>query len=105
MQTAFDAALDGAEVLCAPTMATVAPIAPRGWATPYDDPYMGTNFTFLANALGCTAASVPCGLVDGMPVGLQIIGRPDAEATVLRVARAYEHAQPFAGLAQSERAR
>jgi Asp-tRNA(Asn)/Glu-tRNA(Gln) amidotransferase A subunit family amidase len=99
LRAAFDAALGGADVLCSPTMRTVAPVAPAGWGTPYDDPYMGTNFTFIANALGCAAASVPCGLVDGLPVGLQIVGRPGAEATVLRVARAFEIARPFRSLA------
>jgi Asp-tRNA(Asn)/Glu-tRNA(Gln) amidotransferase A subunit family amidase len=82
------------DVICSPTMATVAPVAPAGWATPYADPYMGTNFTFIANSTGCPAASVPCGLVDGLPVGLQIIGRPGDEATVLRVCRALEAAAP-----------
>jgi aspartyl-tRNA(Asn)/glutamyl-tRNA(Gln) amidotransferase subunit A len=71
------------DVVCSPTMPVVAPVAPAGWATPYDDPFMGTNFTFLANATGCTAASVPCGLVDGLPVGLQVIGPPGDEPTVL----------------------
>jgi Asp-tRNA(Asn)/Glu-tRNA(Gln) amidotransferase A subunit family amidase len=55
-------------------MATVAPIAPDGWATPYADPYMGTNFTFIATATGCPAASVPAAFVDGLPVGVQFIG-------------------------------
>ncbi|MCU1344299.1 MAG: hypothetical protein JWL70_565 [Acidimicrobiia bacterium] len=76
------------DVLCSPTMAVVAPVAPEGWATPYPDPYMGTNFTFVANSTGCPAASVPVGLVDGLPVGLQFIGRPGDEATVLRMCRA-----------------
>ena len=82
------------DVLCSPTMATVAPVAPPGWATPYADSYMGTNFTFIANSTGCPAASVPCGLVDGLPVGLQIIGPPGDEATVLRVCHAIEAASP-----------
>jgi len=70
----------------------VAPVAPPGWATPYPDAYMGTNFTFIANSTGCPAASIPSGLVDGLPVGLQVIGRPGDEATVLRVCRALESA-------------
>jgi Asp-tRNA(Asn)/Glu-tRNA(Gln) amidotransferase A subunit family amidase len=92
LRTAVGDLLDRYDVLCSPTMAQVAPLAPEGWATPYPDPYMGTNFTFLANTTGCVAASVPCGFVDGLPVGLHVVGRPGAEATVLQVCRAYEHA-------------
>jgi Asp-tRNA(Asn)/Glu-tRNA(Gln) amidotransferase A subunit family amidase len=82
------------DVICSPTMASVAPVAPPGWATPYPDAYMGTNFTFIANTTGCPAASIPSGLVDGLPAGLQVIGRPGHEATVLRVCRALESAMP-----------
>jgi aspartyl-tRNA(Asn)/glutamyl-tRNA(Gln) amidotransferase subunit A len=38
---------------------------------------------------------VPCGLVDGMPVGLQIIGKALGEATVLRTAHAFEQNTEF----------
>jgi Asp-tRNA(Asn)/Glu-tRNA(Gln) amidotransferase A subunit family amidase len=82
------------DVICSPTMASVAPVAPPGWATPYPDVYMGTNFTFIANSTGCPAATIPRGLVDGLPAGLQVIGRPGDEATVLRVCRALELAMP-----------
>ena len=34
--------------------------------------------------------SVPCGMVDGLPVGMQIIGKPFDEEMVLRVGHAYE---------------
>ncbi len=45
------------------------------------------------NVAGYPAASAPCGFDEaGMPVGLQIVGRPFEEARVLRVARAYERA-------------
>ena len=84
--------LDRFDVVCSPTMRTVAPPIPDGWASPYDNPFMGTDFTFVANTAGCPAASMPCGLVDGLPVGLQVIGRPGDEATVLRACRAFEHA-------------
>ncbi len=94
LQEAMRAVFATHDVLCSPTMATVAPVAPPGWATPYADSYMGTNFTFIANSTGCPAASVPCGLVDGLPAGLQIIGPPGDEATVLRVCQAIEAASP-----------
>jgi aspartyl-tRNA(Asn)/glutamyl-tRNA(Gln) amidotransferase subunit A len=43
------------------------------------------------NVWGLPAISVPCGkIANGLPVGLQIIGRPDAEAEVLRIAHAFE---------------
>ena len=43
------------------------------------------------NMTGLPAISVPCGFTpDGLPVGLQIVGRPFEEATVLRLAYAYE---------------
>jgi aspartyl-tRNA(Asn)/glutamyl-tRNA(Gln) amidotransferase subunit A len=45
------------------------------------------------NALGLPVLSVPCGLsAAGMPIGLQIVGRPFDEPTVLRVGHAYEQA-------------
>ena len=39
---------------------------------------------------GLPVASVPCGFVDGLPVGLALVGRPRGEATVLRAAHAYQ---------------
>ena len=51
------------------------------------------RFTRPFNMTGHPAASVPCGFTaEGLPVGLQIIGRPFDEATVLRVADAYQRA-------------
>lgn len=45
----------------------------------------------VANLAGLPALTVPCGVVSGRhPVGVQIIGRPFDEATVLRIGRAYE---------------
>jgi aspartyl-tRNA(Asn)/glutamyl-tRNA(Gln) amidotransferase subunit A len=52
-----------------------------------------TSFTGTFNLAGLPAISVPCGFTpEGLPVGLQLVGRPWSEALVLRVAEAYEHA-------------
>jgi aspartyl-tRNA(Asn)/glutamyl-tRNA(Gln) amidotransferase subunit A len=55
-----------------------------------------TPFTYPFNLSGQPAATVPCGLTpDGLPVGLQIVGRPGADALVLRAAAAFERARPW----------
>ena len=59
-----------------------------------DDPlqmYLGDVFTVSANLAGLPAISVPCGFTaGGLPIGLQLTGRMFDEATLLRVADAYE---------------
>jgi len=61
-----------------------------------DDPlqmYLADIFTIPCNLAGLPGISVPCGLtVAGLPIGLQVLGKPFDEATVLRVAYAYEQA-------------
>ena len=52
-----------------------------------------TRFTRHFNLSGHPACSVPCGFTAaGLPIGMQIVGRPFDEATVLRVADAYQRA-------------
>lgn len=52
-----------------------------------------THCTRGVNYLGLPAASVPCGFdADGLPVGFQLVGRPYAEASILRAAHAYQGA-------------
>jgi aspartyl-tRNA(Asn)/glutamyl-tRNA(Gln) amidotransferase subunit A len=87
----FDAAFAQCDALLAPVAPTVAfPIGER-----MEDPlamYLTDVCTLSVNLAGICAVSVPCGLVDGLPVGLQVIGKAFDEAMVLRVARAYEQA-------------
>jgi aspartyl-tRNA(Asn)/glutamyl-tRNA(Gln) amidotransferase subunit A len=50
------------------------------------------------NGLGLPALTVPCGFsAAGLPLAFQIVGRPFAEATVLRAGRAYERAAGWLG--------
>jgi len=53
-----------------------------------------TANTFMFNWLKYPAVSVPCGFVDGLPVGLQIVGLPGREDLVLRAAQAFQQAFP-----------
>jgi aspartyl-tRNA(Asn)/glutamyl-tRNA(Gln) amidotransferase subunit A len=51
--------------------------------------------TIPVNLTGLPALSLPCGFVEGLPVGLQIIGKPFDEGTVLRIGYAYEQLAPW----------
>jgi aspartyl-tRNA(Asn)/glutamyl-tRNA(Gln) amidotransferase subunit A len=54
------------------------------------------RFTRAFNMTGSPALSLPCGFDDrGLPIGLQIVGRPFDEGTVLRLAHAYEQHTPW----------
>ncbi len=58
-----------------------------------DDPlsmYLSDVYTVSANLAGLPGLSLPCGLCDGMPVGLQLLGRPLDEAMILRIGDAFE---------------
>jgi len=61
-----------------------------------DDPlsmYLADIFTVTADLAGIPGISVPCGRTkENLPIGLQILGRHFDEATILRVAHAYEQA-------------
>jgi Asp-tRNA(Asn)/Glu-tRNA(Gln) amidotransferase A subunit family amidase len=60
------------------------------------DPLIGWCMTYPINYTGHPAASVPAGFTaDGLPVGLQIIGRRYADATVLALAAAVERVRPW----------
>jgi len=61
-----------------------------------DDPlamYLADIYTVTANLAGIPGVSIPCGETkEKLPIGLQILGRHFDEATILRVAKAYEQA-------------
>lgn len=77
--TAFPAASEG------PGQIDGKAVGPDGWCP----------FTFPFNLTGQPAASVPCGLVGGLPVGLQIVGPHLGDGLVLSAAAAFERIVPF----------
>ena len=52
--------------------------------------YLSDACTLPVNMAGLPGVSIPCGLSDGLPVGLQLIGAPWSEAQLLGLARGYE---------------
>ena len=56
--------------------------------------YLSDIFTIGANLAGICGVSLPCGFTNSpkLPIGLQVLGKPFGEDTVLRVAHAYEQA-------------
>jgi aspartyl-tRNA(Asn)/glutamyl-tRNA(Gln) amidotransferase subunit A len=55
------------------------------------------RFTYPWNLTGLPALSVPCGFAGGLPVGLQLVGRPFDEAMILRAGHAYQEATRWHG--------
>ena len=54
--------------------------------------YLADIFTVPANLAGVPGLSLPCGMADGLPAGLQLVGRPFDEETLFRVGAAYQRA-------------
>ena len=59
------------------------------------DPLIGWCLTYFANFTGHPAASIPAGLADGLPVGMQITGRSGADADVLAASATFERLRPW----------
>jgi aspartyl-tRNA(Asn)/glutamyl-tRNA(Gln) amidotransferase subunit A len=88
------------DLMLTPTLPVTAFTAgldePDGWQRATLAPLDWTPFTFPFNLTGQPAATVPCGFDrDGLPVGLQIVGRWRDDSTVLRAAAAFESARPW----------
>jgi aspartyl-tRNA(Asn)/glutamyl-tRNA(Gln) amidotransferase subunit A len=88
----FAAAYRQADVLVSPATPTAAfPIGDK-----IDDPlamYLNDLATIPTNLAGTAALSVPCGLSDGLPVGLQVMAPALGEAVMYRVGAAFEAAR------------
>lgn len=64
-----------------------------------DDPlamYLSDIYTATANLVGTPGLSIPCGMSsENLPIGMQLVGRHWSESILLKLAHAYEQAQPF----------
>ena len=89
----FDAAFDSVDVIAAPTSPTTAFDLGDRTANPLAM-YRADLLTLPASLAGLPAISMPCGFVDGLPVGLQLIAPPLEETRLLRAADAYERLRP-----------
>jgi aspartyl-tRNA(Asn)/glutamyl-tRNA(Gln) amidotransferase subunit A len=94
----FDAAFaEGCDAIVSPTSPTTA----FKLGEKVDDPlamYLNDIYTVPANLAGLPGVSVPCGFDGkGLPIGLQLIGRPFEEAALLQLARAAERSADLSG--------
>jgi aspartyl-tRNA(Asn)/glutamyl-tRNA(Gln) amidotransferase subunit A len=88
----FEQAFQKCDAILTPT----SPTAAFKFGEKTDDPlqmYLSDIFTISCNLAGICGISIPCGFTSGnLPIGLQILGKPFGEPTILRVAHAYEQA-------------
>jgi aspartyl-tRNA(Asn)/glutamyl-tRNA(Gln) amidotransferase subunit A len=91
---AFAAAMDGVDALLAPASPVLAPpleaeeVTVRGERRPVRAALLSCAAPL--SQLDCPMVAVPAGVREGLPVGLQVIGRPGSEALLLRIAAAVE---------------
>jgi aspartyl-tRNA(Asn)/glutamyl-tRNA(Gln) amidotransferase subunit A len=86
----YERAFERVEVVAMPTSPTPAFTIGERMSDPLQM-YLADVFTVSANLAGLPAVSVPCGFTGGrLPIGLQLTGRMFDEATMLRIAHAYE---------------
>jgi len=87
----FDQAFEKYDALVTPT----SPTAAFKLGEKVDDPlqmYLSDVCTLPVNIAGIPAISIPAGFANGLPTGMQVIGKPFGEETVLHIAFAYEQA-------------
>lgn len=90
----FDEAFNRCNILLGPTTPTTAFLIGEQIHNPLAM-YLNDILTVPINLAGIPAISIPCGLADGLPIGLQLIGKAFDELTVLRAAYAFEQRTEF----------
>ncbi len=85
----FAKAFEQVDVILGPTAPTTAFPLGEKFGNPVEM-YLNDLYTISSNLAGLPAMSIPCGLVDGLPVGLQLIGRAFDEARLLGLAHQFQ---------------
>jgi amidase len=99
-------AFAGVDLLATPTVGSLPvlngtdgdTVGPRELGGEVVDPLIGWTLTFPFNLTGHPAASIPAGTVEGLPVGLQLVGRRFRDDHVLAVSAAFEQVRPWASV-------
>jgi aspartyl-tRNA(Asn)/glutamyl-tRNA(Gln) amidotransferase subunit A len=86
IQSAFSDLFDNIDVLLAPSRFGPAPKITQ----PLDRPPSSTALIPAGNLAGLPALSLPCGFADGMPIAIQLVGRPFTENTLLAIGRDFQ---------------
>ena len=87
----FESAFEGLDAIVSATSPTVAFELGAKTSDPVQM-YLSDVLTLPANIAGIPGMSIPAGLSDGLPVGLQILGKALGEETIFRIAHALEQA-------------
>ena len=93
LRAAYDAALAAHDLLLLPTVPMKATPIPAKGAPPQEitrRSWEPTRNTCPFNVTGHPAISLPCGMEDGLPIGLMLVGRHYDETTIYRAAAAFE---------------
>jgi amidase len=93
LRAAYDAALAAHDLLLLPTAPMKAPPIPKKGAPPQEvtrRSWEAPRNTCPINVTGHPAISIPCGMEDGRPIGMMLVGRAYDEATIYRAAQAFE---------------
>ena len=104
LDAAVRAWFDGWDLLLTPTVQVMPFPTEKKWPREIDGVAQETYVEWMRScsvisATRCPAVSVPGGFVDGLPVGLQLVGAPWSDDRLLRLARVYERATGYAARA------
>ena len=95
IQNAFFDAFEKYDMILGP----VAPTTALKMGESLSDPlkmYLGDIYTVMINIAGLPSFSAPCGFdADGMPIGMQLIGKPFCEAEIMSAAKAFQNATDY----------